>query len=342
MSLLSSMTTRSAVSPPSWTPEPFRPRFPWLTGDLQTVRDTLRRDPPDPGPFARLWLELGDGDALAAAWHAGRGRETVVLVHGLTGCEDGVHIRRSAAFWRARGHGVVRLNLRGSRPSLPRSRRPYHAGAGADIVAALRALPEAVRAPGLVLIGVSLGGTQALDALAREGETPSLPIVAAATICAPVLLAPVSARMMAPRNALYHAWILRRMKAEARALGAHVPPALLAGALAARTVRDFDERYVAPLAGFAGAEDYYTRCSLPPRLPRITVPTLCLTAEDDPWIPADTYRAIDWDVNPQVRPLVASGGGHVGFHDRGRDGSWADRAICAFLSHHLDAERTAA
>lgn len=322
--------------------EPFRPRWPWVTGDLQTLRDTLVRDSPDPGAFARLWLALPDGDALAAAWHPGEGRETVVLVHGLTGCEDGAHIRRAAAFWRRHGHGVVRLNLRGSRPSLPRSRRPYNAGAGEDIVAALRSLPREASAPGLVLVGVSLGGTQVLDALAREGDAPSLPIVAAATICAPVLLAPVAARMMAPRNAPYHAWILRRMKRDARALAPHVPPALLAGAAAARTVREFDDRYVAPLAGYAGADDYYARCSLPPRLGRIRTPTLCLTAEDDPWIPAETYRAIDWHANPRVRPLIAEGGGHVGFHDRLRDGSWADRAIAAWLSQHLRDERTAA
>ncbi|MDW8443373.1 MAG: hypothetical protein RML45_02975 [Acetobacteraceae bacterium] len=30
---------------------PFRPRPPWLTGDLQTVRNTLLRDAPDPGPL---------------------------------------------------------------------------------------------------------------------------------------------------------------------------------------------------------------------------------------------------------------------------------------------------
>lgn len=325
-------------------PAPFRPRFPWLTGDLQTIRDTLRGGAPDPGPFARLWLPLDDGDALAAAWHEGQGRhpgrETVVLIHGLTGCEDGVHIRRAAAFWRARGHGVVRLNLRGSPPSRPRSRRPYNAGAGGDIVGALRALPEPALAPGLVLIGVSLGGTQLLDALAREGDAPSLPLVAAATVCAPVDLAPVSARMMAPRNALYHGWLLRRMKQDARALSPHIPDPLLAAAAAARTVREFDDAYVAPLAGYRGADEYYARCSLPPRIGRIGTPTLCLTAEDDPWIPAATYRAMPWGDNRLLSPLIAAGGGHVGFHDASRDGSWADRAIAAWLEPHLAKRRS--
>jgi predicted alpha/beta-fold hydrolase len=316
-------------------PVPFRPRPPWLTGDLQTIRNMLRRDAPDPGPFVRLWLDLPDGDALAAAWHAGDGsRPSVVLIHGLTGCEDSQYMRRSAAFWLVRGHGVVRLNLRGSAPSLARSTRPYHAAAGGDIVAALAALPEAVRRPGLIVIGVSLGGTQLLNALGRD-EARTLPIIAAATICAPVLLAPVARRIMAPRNALYHRWLLRQMQREAEALASHLPARLLAAARSAGTVYAFDDGYVAPLAGFAGAEDYYARASLPRYLDRIAVPTLCLTAADDPWVPADTYRALDWRMNPQVAPLIASGGGHVGFHDRMRDGTWADRTIATRLSVHL-------
>ncbi len=310
---------------------PFRPRPPWVTGDLQTLRNVLRRDAPDAGPFARLWLDLPDGDALAAAWHAGDGsRPTIVLIHGLTGCEDSAYMRRSAAFWRARGHGVVRLNLRGSAPSLARSTRPYHAAAGADIGHALHALPEEARRPGLVCIGVSLGGTQLLNALARE-EAASLPILAAASVCAPVLLAPVARRIMAPRNVLYHRWLLGQMQREAEALAPHLPGPLLAAARAARSIYAFDDAYVAPLAGFAGADDYYARASLPQHLARIAAPMLCLTAEDDPWVPAETYRAIDWRTNPRVTPLIAPGGGHVGFHDRVRDGTWADRTIAAWV-----------
>lgn len=316
-------------------PPPFRPRPPWLTGDLQTVRNTLFRDAPDPGPFERLWLALPDGDALAAALHEGRNdRPLVVLIHGLCGCEDSQYMRRTAAFWRARGHGVLRLNLRGSAPSRPRSRRQYHAGAGDDILHALAGLDSRTIRSGIVLVGFSLGGTQLLNALARP-EARDLPVRAAATVCSPVLLAPVARRVMARRNALYHAWLLALMKREAEALAAHIPPDLLAAARAARTVYAFDDGYVAPMAGYAGADDYYDRCGLPPHLAAIATPTLCLTAVDDPWVPAETYRAIAWDANPRVRPLVAAGGGHVGFHDSVRDGTWADRAIAAWVQEVL-------
>lgn len=321
---------------------PFRPRPPWLTGDLQTLRNFLRRDAPCPGPFARLWLGLPDGDALAAAWHAGdQARPTVVLVHGLTGCEDSQYMRRSAAFWQARGHGVVRLNLRGSTPSLARSTRPSNAAAGTDIVHALAALPRDVLRPGLICIGVSLGGSQLLDALGREGSA-TLPILAAATICAPVLLAAAACRIMRPRNTLYHRWLLGQMQREAEALAPHLPPALLAAALAARSVYEFDDRYVAPFGGFAGAADYYAHASLPNHLPRIATPTLCLTSADDPWIPEASYRAIDWHANRRLTPMIASGGGHVGFHDRDRDGTWADRTIAAWVRRVSDAGASAA
>lgn len=324
-------------------PGPFRPRPPWITGDLQTLRNFVRRDAPDPGPFARLWLDLPDGDALAAAWHARDGTHpTIVLVHGLTGCEDSQYMRRSVAFWRRRGHGVVRLNLRGSAPSLARSTRAYNAAAGADIVHALRGLPEEARHGGLVCIGVSLGGTQLLNALAREGDAPSLPIVAAATVCAPLLLAPVARRIMASRNVLYHRWLLHQMQREAEALAYHLPAPLLAAARAARSIYAFDDTYVAPLAGFAGADDYYTRASLPQHLARIVAPTLCLTAADDPWVPAESYRAIEWRANPRVTPLIAPGGGHVGFHDRDRDGTWADRTVAAFVQRVIGASASVA
>ena len=45
---------------------PFEPRFPWLNGDLQPLRDTFRSDdlPPDQGQL--LPFDVGTGDQLLA------------------------------------------------------------------------------------------------------------------------------------------------------------------------------------------------------------------------------------------------------------------------------------
>ena len=56
------------------------------------------------------------------------------------------------------------------------------------------------------------------------------------------------------------------------------------------TFREFDDAATAPLHGFAGADDYYARSSSLPFLERITVPTLCLSALDDPFVPPEAAR----------------------------------------------------
>ena len=88
-------------------PEPaapsFRARAPWWGGDLQTLRNFLLLQRPrlPAGPKRRLLLALGDGsgDRLAACLH-GEGRlgrrPLVVLLHGLTGCEDSSYVRAGA------------------------------------------------------------------------------------------------------------------------------------------------------------------------------------------------------------------------------------------------------
>lgn len=321
----------SPVSPPSSIPDPrpFRPRFPWLGGDLQTIRDALLREDADPGRSRRVWLELPDGDALAASYSEGNG-PLVVLVHGLTGCEASRYILRARRFWAGRGRGVLALNLRNSAPSRPRSRRGYHAGAGADIAHALSRFAPAQG--GIVAIGWSLGGTQLFHALAE----PAMPrVLAAASICAPVDLAATSARMMARRNALYHRFVLNGMRRDALALGERLAPSFRQAVAAAPSVRAFDDTYVAPANGFAGADDYYARCSLEAVIERIRAPLLCLTAADDPWVPASSYAPELFARNRRIVARIVEGGGHCGFHDAGhvgrRDGSFADRAIAAWF-----------
>lgn len=305
--------------------EAFRPRFPWIGGDLQTIRDTLVRDNADPGPSRRLWLDLPDGDALAASLHEGRG-PLVVLLHGLAGDETSRYMLRARAFWARRGRAVLALNLRGALPSRARSRRSSHAGAGGDIAHALASLNLARE--GVVCVGYSLGGVQLFHALVH----PAMPrVLAAASVSAPIDLAATAARMMAWRNLLYQRVILRQMKAEAAAMAAHADPRLAAAALAAPTIRAFDDAYVAPANGFAGADDYYARCSLAAVIGAIRAPLLCLLAADDPWIPAATYAPGLFARNRRVIARVVPGGGHVGFHDRSRDGSFADRAVAAFF-----------
>ena len=179
-------------------PARFVPRAPWWGGDLQTIRNYLRkRRPPDLTPWPGLRLELpvldGSGDRLSASLHQPAieaGRPLAVLIHGLTGSEDSVYLRASARHLLGLGYPVVRLNQRGAGPSRPLCRSRYHAGLSSDLGDALKALanldPRLI-SRGVVLVGYSLGGNMLLKFLAEYGA--SFPIVAAASVSAPIDLA---------------------------------------------------------------------------------------------------------------------------------------------------------
>ncbi len=321
----------------------FRERPPWLGGDLQTLRNALIKRPADlsPWPARRLALAMGDGsgDRLAAALHmpaADAGRPLAVVIHGLTGCADSRYLRATACNLLQAGYPVLRLNLRGAGPSRPLCRFQYHAGKSEDLrdgLTSLRELDPSLFRRGLLLAGFSLGANMLLKFLAEYGI--GFPIRAAAVVSAPIDLKATQQRIMAPRNALYHGYLLRRMRAEALDGAAEITGEERRAVLAARNIYQFDDDFVAPRGGFAGAEDYYAKCSAAKFLAAVAAPTLVIHALDDPWVPAAPYRRVDWRAKPNLVPLLPPGGGHVGFHGRGSRTAWHDRCMARFFAAAL-------
>jgi predicted alpha/beta-fold hydrolase len=108
------------------------------------------------------------------------------------------------------------------------------------------------------------------------------------------------------------------------------------------SIRTFDEVYTAPHHGFAGASDYYFKASALRVVDRIRIPTLVLTADDDPFVPGDQFRAPDWPVNPCVTVRIETHGGHCGFigtGSEGRDQYWAEAMAVKFLAAAISDER---
>lgn len=314
----------------------FRPRAPWWGPDLQTIRNLLRGPllQPADGTAARLRFPMADGSGDLLSGLLERpgvgGLPLVVLIHGLSGCEDSAYLQASAVHWRERGHAVLRLNLRGAGPTRPDCRFQYHAGRTQDLCDVLRALPAPLDRDGLFLVGYSLGGNMLLKFLAEHG--PAFPIVGAASVSAPIDLAESSRNFLRSRNRIYHAWLLSSMRSEALAAGSGIDEAEARAVRDVASIWEFDDRFVAPRNGFRDAEHYYAENHARRFLPAIRVPTLLVHALDDPWIPGRLYSSFDWSQNPCLRPLLPRGGGHVGFHARDHRDAWHDRCIARFLA----------
>jgi len=313
----------------------FRARAPWWGGHLQTLRNKLVR--PDvvlPGRRERFYFTAkdGSGDMLAAMLDTpdapGDG-PLIVLIHGLAGSEDSDYMRLSAAYHLKRRRRVLRLNLRGAGPSRRTCGGQYHCGSASDVRDALLALDDDLLSKGLFLIGYSLGGNVLMNFLASHADR--LPIRGSATVSAAIDPAQAARRLMAPQNAGYHFWLLKHMKRECTSLGARLDDDERGAISYARTLYEFDDMFVAPRNGFAGADDYYARTAGWRVAAEIRVPMLLIHARNDPWIPPEPYDALRQACGPNIEIVATDDGGHVGFHARDHNDTWHDRRVGAFI-----------
>lgn len=312
----------------------FRPRWPWIGGDLQTLRNTFTYRPPDFSsyPAQRLLLPMSDGENLWGMLNRpqqDQGKPIIILVHGLTGSEDSRNIMTSAAYHLRRGHPVVRLNLRGAGPSLGKVKGHYHAGRSADIRDAVAALPREAKTNGVFVAGTSLGGNVVLKFLGENQGTGE--IIGGASVCAPIDLKMAQQQISARRNGVYQRHLLQAMRSDARSFAGEHLPGLEAILARVKSVYDFDDLIVASLNGFDGAEDYYRRSSAKNVLNAITAPTLLVHPRTDPWVPARMYLERAWREDGALTLLMPPDGGHVGFHARDDAQPWHDRCIGLFI-----------
>ena len=314
----------------------FCSRWPWVTADLQTIRNVLPGRlagvPADSGQRIEIPLSDGSGDCLVARFHPGRAAApAVILVPGLTGCEASRHVLQAADAWVAGGAPVIRLNLRGSPPGRSLAKGHYHMNRVQDLADACLAVADldpGIRRQGIVIVGFSLGGALAL----RLAQAPSRPeiVKAVVTVSAPLDLPATAERIARPRNRLYERWLLRRLKQETAPLWRDGPAAVRAAVQSARHIRDFDDALTAKEAGFRDAADYYAACSPMNDMGGLGIPSLVIHADDDPWVPPPPVVE-----RAPLRVVVTRGGGHVGFHGRGSRVPWYVGAAAQFVDSQV-------
>jgi predicted alpha/beta-fold hydrolase len=270
----------------------------------------------------------------------------LVLLHGLEGSARSHYVRGTLAEAQQRGWGATLLLFRSCGATLNRTRRFYHSGETGDLALVVdRVLRDYPRAP-LVLAGYSLGGNVLLKWLGERGPDLANRIRGAVAVSVPFDLARGSRHIQRGFARIYEAHFLRSLKRKTYAKLAQFPdlvdPARVA---AASTLYAFDDAVTAPVHGFASAEDYYTRSSALGYLHGIRVPTLLLSATDDPFLPAsvlDDVRALARRT-PALTVEFLAAGGHVGFVSGPpwRPFYYAEWRVGAFLEQQLIATASA-
>ena len=268
-------------------------REPWSTpdGDFIEVDALLPEDGADPAGAAPC----------------------LVLFHGLEGSSLSHYARALALQARRRGWALVLPHFRGCGGRLNRAPRAYHSGDWPEIDWILRRV-RAQRSGPVYAVGVSLGGNALMRWAAERGAQARESVSAVAAICAPLdLVRSGEALGHGLNRVLYTPLFLRTMKPKAQAKWQQYPGLFdLERALRARTLAEFDDAFTAPVHGFHGVRDYWTRASAKPLLRQIALPALLLNARNDPFVPASSLPQAE-EVSDRVTLWQPAQGGHVGF-----------------------------
>ena len=315
---------------------PFVPRRYLKNGHLMTVYCWgAPRHLNLPEPEARLVQVTPDTQVLAHGyWQPDRRAcPTLVALHGLEGSSTAHYMLGLADKTLRAGFNAVLLNQRNCGGTEHLGPGLYHSGLIDDALIVIREL-AAEGLDRIVVAGYSLGGNLALR-LAGMTTPSTLPALKAVCAVSPVAeLAACVDALERRANVIYQWNFVRNLRNRMRRKDRTFPGRFDLSHLARiRTVRQFDDIYTAPYFGFGTATTYYHQAAAMRVIPDIRVPTLLISAEDDPFVPVDVLRSPAVTGNPQITLIVTKHGGHCGFlaeADANEDGYWAENAIIRF------------
>jgi predicted alpha/beta-fold hydrolase len=277
-------------------------------------------------------LELRDGDFLNLEWLRKDNQRLAIISHGLEGSTQSSYVQGMAASLLAAGWDVLTWNMRGCGETPNRLVPWYHSGQSGDLrLVVNEALAR--HQDQIALIGFSVGGNITLKYLGEEGSSLPPRISQAVAVSVPMDLRGSAEVLSRPRNRLYMEYLLRPLRRRMREKASRFPGVFDTTSLSSiRTFREFDERFTAPFHGFSSVDEYWEQSSCRRYLEHIAIPTLAISAMDDPFL---SLSCFPFEIARTHQHLVLETplhGGHVGFLDSfSLKTTWLEKRVVSFL-----------
>jgi predicted alpha/beta-fold hydrolase len=298
--------------------------------------------PRPPLPTVTETWETPDGDAVdVVRLSAPVGAPRIVVAHGLEGSPRSHYAVGVFEVAMRRGWAADLLVFRTCNGRVNRVRRSYHSGETTDLDLVVRKVLSEDHRAAVGLVGVSLGANVLLKWLGEQGDDIDPRVCAAVAISTPFDLARSCRRINRGFSRLYQRHFLRSLRAKALAKVDRFPDIAGREAVeAVRTMWEFDDVFTAAAHGFRDAADYYARSSSITWLPAIRVPTLLLSARDDPFHPPEVLDEVARVAveNPRLIVEFTARGGHVGFVGGSapwRAEFWAEQRIQGYFTERF-------
>lgn len=284
--------------------------------------------------YRRERIHTPDGDFLDLDWSGADSTKVAIILHGLEGNSERAYMRGMVRAFNRAGWNAVAVNFRGCSGECNRKLRFYHSGDTTDLHTVVTHVVGKADYSELALVGISLGGNVILKYLGEQGDEMHPSISRAVAFSVPCDLTAGSIHLNRTSNRLYLKRFLRMLHDKIRMKMEIMPDRIDdRNYRSIKSFKEFDDRYTAPMNGFRDAHDYWERASCKPFLPNIRIPTLLVSAADDPFLPHPCYPLEEAKANPNFLLEIPSKGGHAGFVTFNAHGEyWSESRAVEFCS----------
>lgn len=302
---------------------------------LQTILPTLFRKVKGVN-YTRERIGTPDGDFIDLDISSIGADRAVILSHGLEGKSDRAYMKGMIRAFNSRGWDGVSFNFRGCSGEPNRTSATYHSGKTEDLHAVIQHLLSSKKYRTVSIIGFSLGANLTLKYAGEMGTRIPPEVKSAVGISAPCDLVSSSIELHKRKNYIYAKRFLVTL-VEKMKMKEHLHPEhITRDYKSVRTLKDFDDKFTAPLNGFADAMNYWRKCSSANFISGTAIPTLIINAKDDPILGEKCFPYETAGKSKLLYLEVPEKGGHMGFITFGNNGEfWHETRAAEFAEKYL-------
>ncbi|KAJ8323450.1 hypothetical protein QVD99_005160 [Batrachochytrium dendrobatidis] len=309
-------------------------------GHLQTMYAAIyKRTSAQSVKYSREIVDMPDGGIISLDWHfpnsgsddlqagfdslngttiSSTKQPLLMVLHGLTGGSHETYVQDIVEEVALSGVSSVVMNFRGCSKTPLTSPQLYSGAWTGDLAHCIRHIQSKVPNSSLVGCGFSLGSNILVKYIGETGL--NCPLVGAVSVGNPFDL-------LGGMRALQRSWIGHNIysptmtKNLSKLFNSHAhnfkdaKELDLDGIRDAKSIIDFDEACTRRAFNYHTAEDYYRDASSAQYVPSIAIPTLMLSAKDDPVSSSELWPWRECLYNPHVILATTSRGGHLGWFE---------------------------
>jgi len=285
--------------------------------------------------FNRKRIETNDNDFIDLDFSKVNSDNIVIIIHGLEGSSSSNYMQTITETLNKANIDVVAFNMRGCSGEPNKLLSSYHSGKTEDLLSVIQFLEKNYNYHQIHIVGYSLGGNLTIKFMGEFANKMPKSVFSAVGISVPCDLKGSVEAISKAENKIYMNGFLKTLKEKAKQKSEQFPKANISARDIdkANNFYVFDDLFTGPINGFVDANDYWKKSSCKQFIKDINLPTMLISAKDDPFLNEACYPVKESIANDYFTFIQTEYGGHLGFVSgfRLKKQRWIENKILDFI-----------